>query len=241
MWFQGEEAMPPITKACYRVIKAHAGQHPVHLVTEENIRQYTSTCPIWDDEIYTWVKDGVITKTHFSDIFRSCMLYTTGGVWIDSTLLINKDIDDIVGGLCFVSGRREKSKDNYVVVRNKWTTYFVGTAKDNPVMGFIYEVLRAQVQKEGRFVDYNMMDYAFEFAYRHLPYVKQMVEAIPLMPSTFWDLYFKMYQPFTSPEDLQRLRNEAPFSKLTYKGHPITTTSDGRPTFYAYIIEHLQA
>ena len=41
-WWQGEESMPDIVKACYRSVLMHADRHPVRLITEHNYRDYVT-------------------------------------------------------------------------------------------------------------------------------------------------------------------------------------------------------
>lgn len=38
-WWQGEEQMPDIVKACYHSIQKHACTHPVILITSENYQK----------------------------------------------------------------------------------------------------------------------------------------------------------------------------------------------------------
>lgn len=240
MWYQGEEQMPPIVKSTYRSIKAHAGEHPVLLITKDNIRELVSQCTIWDDEIFEYLERGNISITHFSDLFRTCVLYTFGGIWIDSTILMNRDVDDIVGGLSFFSGRRDDVTSNFNVPQGKWTTYFIGTSKGNLLLKFIYDVLLQELKIEGRNIEYFMMDYAFVYAYDHFQFVRDMIAAIPPMKNTYWQLLSKINQPFVSKEEFAALRSNSPFFKLTYKGKLRSVTDDGRKTYYAYIAEELE-
>ena len=227
--------MPPIVKASYASIKKHAGEHPVILITKDNIKQLLSDCTLWDDEIYKYVQTKKISFTHLSDLFRLCILYSKGGIWIDATIIMNWDIDKIVEGLAFVSGRRVGVKNKYSVPQGKWTTYFMGSAKGNLLLKFIYEVLTEHLRNEGRFVDYFMQDYTFVVAYNHLPYVREMVDAIPPMPARFNDLH-KIRNKEYSPSYYEKMCREVPFFKMTYKKKLIAVTASGQPTFYGHIL-----
>lgn len=235
MWYQGEEQMPPMVKASYASIKRHAGQHPVVLVTKDNIRQLLSECPVWDDEIYDYLERKSITLTQLADFFRLCMLYSKGGFWIDATVLINRDLDEMARGLSFVSGRVAGVKSKYFVVQGKWTTFFIGSAKGNLLLKFIYELLLAHLKDEGRFIEYLMIDYAFETAYRHLPYVREPVDAVPPMPSRFYELHKKRNKAFSS-SDYEKMCREVPLFKMSNKEKLKPSTSDGRPTYYGHIL-----
>lgn len=241
MWYQGEEKMPPMVKACYNNIKVHACQHPVVLVTKHNVRQYTGNSPIWDDAIYQYLENGKISITHFSDLFRLCALYSYGGIWLDATIFLNRDIDEIISGLSFFSGRRDDVFDSHNVAAGKWTTYFICSFKGNPLMRFIFEILLAQLKKEGKFIQYCMQDYAFIFAFHHFQFVRDMIDAIPPMKNRFADLANKLNLPFTSEDDFCRMRSTSPFFKLTYKEDFKKVTVDGRKTYYLYVTEELRS
>ena len=227
--------MPPIVKACYANLKKHAGKHPIVLLTDKNIRQYVCSSSLWDNEIFKMVEEKRVTLTQLADFARLCLLYTYGGIWIDSTVWLNKDMDEITSGLKFVSGRRV-GVDNSCVPEGKWTTYFTGCSKGNLLPKFIYAVLLSHAKKEGLFIDYFMIDYAFVTAYNNLPYVREMIEEIPPMPNRFFVLMSMLNDEFTSEKDFEKICKQAPLFKLSYKGELKTKTDDGKPTFYAHLI-----
>ena len=235
MWFQGEEAMPPIVKACYANLKKHAGEHPVVLLTEKNIRQFTNNNPLWTDEIFKFVENNNITKTHFADIMRCFLLYNYGGFWIDSTVWMNRDLDEVAGDLSFVSGRVHATHNRHVP-EGKWTTFFIGTSPGNPLMKFMYETMLAHVRKEGRFIDYFIIDYTFVVAYNNLPYVREMIDRIPLMPCMFHIYDVKACNKAFDESEFYTKAAISPLFKLTYKGDKKLQTPDGRPTLYAHLI-----
>lgn len=90
-WWQGEECMPDIVKACYNAMKLHGDRHPVILITKDNYKTYIDI----PDYILDKQEKGIIDLTHFSDILRAMILSKHGGIWMDSTLLLpHKHIDD---------------------------------------------------------------------------------------------------------------------------------------------------
>ena len=84
--------MPPIVQSCFQSLCSHAGNHLVHLITQENISKYV-TIP---DYILRKVQEGKISFTHFSDILRMCLLYEHGGLWIDATVYVSEPIPEKV-------------------------------------------------------------------------------------------------------------------------------------------------
>lgn len=61
-WWQGKETMPPIVQACFRSLCMHAGNHPVHLITQKTYQNILPS-PI------TYYKKFRTAKSHLP-IFR---------------------------------------------------------------------------------------------------------------------------------------------------------------------------
>lgn len=241
MWYQGEENLPTIAKAAIKHTRAHAGNHPIIFLTKDNIRQYVSASPIWDDMIFKYVEQEKIIKAHFADLCRVCLLYTYGGVWLDSTLKLNTDIDNLIKGMPFTSGKRKdvvvSGTDSFT--EGKWITYFIASSKGNLMLKFIFEVLLAQLKKEGRFIDYFMLDYSFVTAYNEIPYVKKIVDPVPALPNRFRDLMIRINDEFSQTE-YDRLCSEMPFYKMSYKPKLEKYTEDGKLTYYGYPLDELK-
>lgn len=234
MWLQGEQHMPPIVKACYNNLKKHAGQHPIILLTHHNLTDYLKASPLWDDHITRLAQQKTITLTKMSNYARLCILHAHGGIWVDATLWLNQPINQLTHGLSFLSGRAN-TNNNIEVAEGKWTTFFIGCNKGNPLMSFIYEILLAHLRREHRYIHYFMFDYAFVVAYNHLPYVRDMIAPLPIMPDKFHTLRPMLSQPLSLPY-LNSLRAEVPFFKLTYHADLRPTTPDGQPTYYGWFI-----
>lgn len=82
-WFQGIEDAPEIVKTCVNSIKNNSGVHNVVILTDDNYRNYVDI----PDIIEKRRKEGIISRTAFSDILRMCLLAKHGGMWLDSTFL----------------------------------------------------------------------------------------------------------------------------------------------------------
>lgn len=85
-WDKGYDGMPNIVKECYKQL-LETTKYKVILLTDENIKNYVNI----PNEIYNLVKNGIITKTLFSDILRFCLLSEYDCIWLDSTVLLLKD------------------------------------------------------------------------------------------------------------------------------------------------------
>lgn len=176
-WWQGEKKMPDIVKVCYSSICRHADNHPVILITEKNFQEY-ATMP---DFIMQRLYKREMTITHFSDLLRMNLLKRHGGIWLDSTILLTKDIDSIINtSLPYYSYHHIPNNCN--VVKGKWTGFFLACGKGNILPSFILDAFYNYWKNNNRIVTYLFIDYLFALAYKHIPAVSKMVNNIPIQP-----------------------------------------------------------
>ena len=97
--------MPEIVKICYASILRNACGHQVNLITQSNYKDYISNPPRLQ-QILECIRSGELTVTALSDIVHCYLLYNFGGVWIDVTILLADEIDNIITNNIFASCRR---------------------------------------------------------------------------------------------------------------------------------------
>lgn len=135
-WWQGEEAMPDIVRACYNAMRLHADNHPVVLVTEKNYKEYVDM----PEYIIRKLKDGTIDLTHFSDILRMMLLQRHGGIWADSTLLLPaKHADEFIRPDSVFWSCHHKPI-YYNISKGGWVSFFVASGKGNLLPSFIADM-----------------------------------------------------------------------------------------------------
>ena len=88
-WWQGLENAPDIVKKCVESIRIHAGNHKIVMITDENYKEFVGISDCGLEEKY---RRGIITKTHLSDLLRISLLARYGGVWLDSTFFLHREI-----------------------------------------------------------------------------------------------------------------------------------------------------
>ena len=81
-WYQGESSMPELVEMCYASLKQAALQHPILLITRENLAEITSRKAkfAWNPLATEYLKKGLITVTTFSDLLRTWLLANWGGI-----------------------------------------------------------------------------------------------------------------------------------------------------------------
>lgn len=224
MWWQGLDVnTPAIVKACIRSIRAHAGSHPVHIVTKDNVTAFADI----DQKVLKELDRGNISLALFSDIVRFALLYTHGGAWIDSTVYVTKMIPEDVFSAPFYSIPVQQQNPP----RN-WTAYFIAGAKGNPLFKCMYEALSKLVRLGKGVPEYFMIDVVLSEAYTHYPEFKRMVDSVP---DNNLDR-FKLSGQLQSTDEKPKLPADNYINKLTYKiNYP--TTVNGKKTIYQRLLD----
>ena len=90
LWFQGENNAPHIVKQCVESIKNFHPEKKIVVVDETSIDNYLEIPQFIKDKY----KQKIISKAHYSDYIRTCLLAKYGGIWIDATVLLTDKIPD---------------------------------------------------------------------------------------------------------------------------------------------------
>lgn len=228
-WWQGEDNMPEVVKACYSSIKRHASNHPVVMITMANKDRYLR----FPDFVWEKYAEGKISPTHLSDIARMFLLKEYGGVWIDITNFLTRDVDAFVNvELGYWSCKHITSYNN--VSRGLWTSYFLASGKGALIPSYIYDSLVKWWKENDSIIDYLLMDYVFYIGYCNVPSIKTAVDALPMnVIGTFRKAIGKKYDD----SEWEYYYRQAGFQKLSYKKYTEKQTKKGEKTHYAVFLE----
>ena len=125
-WWQGEDVAPELVKLCIKSIRLNAGNHPVHIITKDNYKEFTSI----PEKNKQKLEDGRITLTHFSDILRMNLIAYNGGFWVDSTIFCSKKIEERIFDQPIYTGRNP-NKDFKNISNWEWTGFAISGWKGN--------------------------------------------------------------------------------------------------------------
>lgn len=121
-WFQGIENAPKLVKLNYTLL-GKCSNKKVILITNKNIKEYVSL----PRKIYEKWESGIIPDTQFSDIVRIELLATYGGVWIDATVAVTKNLPDYFNDDVFLYQSLKPGKNGLAIPISSW----VIAAKNN--------------------------------------------------------------------------------------------------------------
>lgn len=158
------------------------------------------------------------------------------GIWLDSTILLTKDIDSIINtSLPYYSHHHIPNNCN--VVKGKWTGFFLACGKGNILPSFILDAFYNYWKNNNRIVTYLFIDYLFALAYKHIPAVSKMVNNIPVKPMS--NLSKCLNQEYDK-KAMETFYTKYHFHKLTYKKAFAMQTRNGKKTIYAHLLTDKQ-
>ena len=236
-WWQGKDSLPPILKVCLasheKYIKASGVDYI--FIDQNNIEKYI-TIP---EHIKKKLNDGVISFTHFSDYLRIALVEKYGGMWIDITLLLSREIDKSIFDYSFYSfhlDSRIKQPEGIgqKITECKWAGFMLGSCEaNNPIFTYMKESLEIYWDKYNCDIDYFLLNFLFRLAYDNNEYVRKTMDDVPINNSYLYHLSPLMNEKWN--ENIWNIINKKEtFYKLTQK-IPVYEIQEGEKTFYGKI------
>ena len=216
-WLQGEEHAPAIVKKCISSIRQHANGHSVVVITDANLSQYVDI----PYDIINKVKNGELSRTSFSDILRAVLLSAYGGMWIDATFFITKDIPENYFEYPIFSAAKQpepKDRKNICISRYRWTGSFIGTNQGCHLLFLFLKDMFLEYEKDHTtFIDYLLIDYFIYIAYSEFDEVFKDITNIPDNNIDFGWLFHAMNKIYDYETATKMLLGNTIAFKLSYK------------------------
>ncbi len=229
MWWQGYDQMPATVRSCFQSIQEHNKTGlDVVLITKDNYKKYT-TVPQY---IIDKVNNGIITFTHFSDIIRMTLLADHGGLWMDSTMFLTRDVTKEIVSRPFFSLKTEESP--LYVSACKWTGFLMGGC-NTKLFRFMKDLFFRHWQVYNSFIDYYFIDYGIRLLYDSDENVRLMIDRGSMNAIHLYWLQNHLGDVYDESE-AQRLSESTVFNKLTWKvSYP--QNKNGRKTYFGVITD----
>lgn len=177
MWWQGINSAPPIVKKCIDSMRKNNPSCTVIIIDKNNYFNYVHI----DRAIIDAYKNGKIRIQHLSDLLRLELLFSYGGIWVDSTLFSLRAFPDSIFDFEFYTAKKTEPDINskYWVDLNKWTSYFLVSKKGNATIGWILGNLRFFLLNSEKIPDYVLISYIAKVAREKVPELKREYDLIP--------------------------------------------------------------
>ncbi len=239
MWWQGAHNAPPMVKACFNSVAMYHPEKQRIIIDESNFSKYVEI----PDYILEKLENGIITKTHFSDYIRLCLLVKYGGTWIDATVLLTDRIPEQIFAEDFFAFKYplwcclEKVPSEGLLsclsegffCNNKilsFSSWFIHATPQEYFLRVVKHVLSEYWKNENHLMEYFLIHYIVTFVAVHDAECKKIFENIiaadNIKPHILQQILFHGFN-----EDIfKEVRALSSIHKLTYKGLENNVLSD---------------
>ena len=232
MWWQGEEQADKLFRMCIDSARRHTGCEVITL-DRDNYKNYFDIPQFMLDKN----TEGKIALQHICDFMVVSILASQGGFFTGATIWWSQDATDELLRAPFYTCRAV-TDSQMNMSRSRWVGYLLAGNKEFPLFSFTRDCLMEYWSKEDRAVDYLMMDYIFELAYRNIPCVREYLDAMPKRNNMRRnELIERLSEPY-DPETFRYFTEGDTFVyKLSWKfGRKDLKTPDGKETKYAHML-----
>lgn len=231
MWWQGEEQADKLFRMCIDSARRHTGGEVI-VLDKCNYSQYFDI----PDYMLEKNREGKIMLQHICDFMVVSILASQGGFFTGATIWWSQNATDELLRAPFYTCRAV-TDSQMNMSRSRWVGYLLAGNKDFPLFAFTRDCLMEYWRREDRAVDYLMMDYIFELAYRNIPSVRETIDALPDNNWMRNELIYQLASPY-DPEAFKKYTEGDTFVyKLSWKfGQKAEQTDDGQVTNYAHML-----
>lgn len=224
-WEQGLENAPEIVKICVDSVEKYKNGHKHLILSRENIKDYVDI----PDYIWELNDKKVIKSAHMSDIIRTYLLAKYGGVWIDATVLLSKDLPNYVTDSELFVFQNELKID---LDGLNMASYFMAAKPHNEIIVRTQHLLN-EYWKENCFLNnYFMFLHAFTMVSQANENLRKMYKNIPFFSFIPVQRFSEELLNQYSEARWEQLKSISPFYKLSYKSNVLNKNNkDIKGTF----------
>lgn len=233
-WFQGIDKLPLIPDLCLKSLQKHANGHPVNIITMDNISNYVT----FDKNIIEKLDKGVISYAHFSDILRMALVKKYGGLWIDSTVYVTKDLPDGIFSSELFTIKTEAF--GYFVSQCRWTGFCFAGQKNCPLAKGCSDLFEQYWQNHNVLIDYFMIDQTIDILYKNSDRVRNMIDNVPFNNKSV-HLLNKMLTTEFSAADFDKMTSDTYLFKLNWRTYSSDELLANNNNYYHHLLNLIQA
>jgi len=227
-WFQGLENAPLLVQRCVTSIQEYNPCKEVIILTEENISKYV-TIP---DYIQHKYQQGMMTRTHYSDIVRLFLLNQYGGIWMDSTILMTGIMPEYIENSSFFVFHSAIDHGHVCCA-----TGFMASCANHPIVEDTLNMLLEYWKKENKLVSYSVIHLLLYLSINDTSIANRSYwDRVPIYYYTECEkLRISLNKSFNSTM-WDQIQQSSPIHKLTYKFDEYHIDPTKKGTFYDVLI-----
>lgn len=220
IWFQGEQAAPPLVQACWRSIRKHCTQELV-VLDEKSLFDWID---LPDHIVRKW-KDGKMRPAHFADICRIELLYRYGGFWMDATDYVAAPMPQwLLGQDFFVFLSGQKQRGAYSFIQN----CFIRSRRGAYLLKAWRAAVLAYWREEDSTIDYFVHQLLFKMVVENNAAAAECFsKMIKLDQDPTHVLWFENADEPFDEALFQQIVSDAVFQKTDYKSEPAKNPKPG--------------
>lgn len=209
LWLQGIEQAPEIVKMCYNSIQQNLDNRELILLTDNNYRDFIT----FPDYIQEKIDEGIITKTHLSDLLRLELLTKYGGTWVDATVYISSSNfpNYKLKSDLFLFQKLKPGLDGNPRSISSW---YITSCTNNPILLLAKGLLFEYWKNNNYLIDYFLLHDFIELAIETYP--DEWKKVVPFSSSTPHILLLRLFDSFNE-EMWTSIVSQTSIHKLTYK------------------------
>lgn len=212
-WWQSLDNAPGLIRFAVKEIKERA-VNPVVVIDKNNWKSFVEL----PDYAVRGVSDGSLSITAFSDILRYNLLAQSGGMWIDPTCYLSENFSDDIYQYPFYTINHQDAWEHPICM-GKWSTFFLCCGENNPLFGYLADMINHYWKNEKSLAVYLLPDVFFSIGYDHIRYIKKIIDNVPINNVSRVKLISSLVN--NHGRDFDRLLNDIQdgtyIHKLTYK------------------------
>lgn len=229
-WLQGMEQAPEIVRRCYRSLLENLNDREIVLLTNENYRDWVT----FPKHIQEKIDNGVITRTHMTDLLRLELLEHYGGTWIDATIFCSgRNIPGYIWDSdLFIYQIMKPGLDGHAQRTSSW---FLTACTNHPMILLVKELLYEYWRTHDKLVDYFLIHDFMELAIEAYP--EEWAKVIPVSSAVPHILLLRFAEQYN--ESVWNAAKEmTPFHKLSWKFSEQQINAMKQPgTFYSVVLQ----
>ena len=209
LWLDGMENAPEVVQRCCRSVKECFPDRPVHILTEDNYREYVR----FPGFIRERIESGAITRTHLSDLLRLELLIRHGGTWLDATVFCSSgEVPSyMMDSDLFLFQDLKPGRDGHCQRISSW---MITACTGHPILRLTRALLYEYWLMNRKMADYFLFHDLFELAIEAYP--EEWNKVVPCSNSAPHILLLRMFEPYNG-EIWEAVKGMTPFHKLSYK------------------------
>lgn len=230
-WWTGEETAPALVKQCLKSIRRNAGNHPVHMITEQNYGEYLDI----PDYILRKLNDGSMCVANFSDYLRFSLLAKYGGLWLDATIYCAAPIPESYFEMPLFTCKGRVGPGRYIS-DYRWTSFCFGGHRGHVLFRFMQNAFDAYWQQNDVSIDYLLVDHTIKLGYDKVPAIHDALDAVPVTNPHRDDLAAAMNAGLQASAFDSVIQPDTVLYKLSWReSYPETTAAGEQSIFLTFI------